>query len=54
MMNNWLEGYAYKISISVWIFAVAGLGAMSIALLTISFQSVKAAIANPIKNLRSE
>jgi putative ABC transport system permease protein len=54
MMNSWLEGYAYKISISVWIFAIAGLGAMSIALLTISFQSVKAAIANPIKNLRSE
>lgn len=54
MMNSWLQGYTYKIDMSVWIFALAGLGAMSIALLTISFQSVKAAMANPIKNLRSE
>lgn len=54
MMNSWLQGYAYKISISVWVFVMAGLAAMSIALLTISFQSVKAAMANPIKNLRSE
>ncbi len=54
MMNSWLQGYTYKINMSVWIFALAGLGAMSIALLTISFQSVKAAMANPIKNLRSE
>ncbi len=54
MMNSWLQDFNYKISISIWVFAMAGLGAMSIALLTISFQSVKAAMANPIKNLRSE
>jgi putative ABC transport system permease protein len=54
LMDNWLREYAYRTNIAWWIFAVAGAGAMSIALLTISFQAVKAALANPVTSLRSE
>jgi putative ABC transport system permease protein len=53
-MNKWLQDFAYKINISWSVFAIAGLLAIIIAVLTISFQSVKAAIANPVKALRSE
>lgn len=53
-MNKWLQGFAYKVDISWWVFALAGGLALTIALLTISFQSVKAALANPVKALRSE
>lgn len=53
-MNRWLEDFAYRISISGWVFGLAGLVAVGIALLTVSFQSVRAALANPIKSLRSE
>jgi putative ABC transport system permease protein len=53
-MNKWLQGFAYRIHISWWMFAVAGLLAIFIALLTVSFQAIKAAIANPVKSLRSE
>ena len=54
MMNNWLQNYKYRISVNAWIFLAAGISAMLIALITISFQSVKAAIANPVKSLRNE
>lgn len=53
-MNNWLNDYAYRAPISWWIFALAAVLAILIALLTVSFQAIKAAIANPIKSLRSE
>ncbi len=53
-MNKWLQNFGYRINISGWIFGIAGLLAVSIALLTISFQAIKAAIANPVKSLRSE
>lgn len=53
-VNRWLQDFVYKIDISWWMFAVAGLGAILIALLTVSFQSVKAALDNPVKSLRSE
>ncbi|WP_429398996.1 ABC transporter permease [Mucilaginibacter lappiensis] len=53
-MSLWLQDFAYRTSISWWIFAAAGLGAILIALITVSFQSVKAALANPVKSLRSE
>ena len=53
-MSKWLEDFAYRINISVWVFVVAGICAIAIALLTISFQSIKAALANPVKSLRSE
>ncbi|MET3981561.1 putative ABC transport system permease protein [Mucilaginibacter sp. UYP25] len=51
---NWLQGFAYRVDISWWIFLLSGLSAVTIALVTISFQSVKAAMANPVKSLRSE
>jgi putative ABC transport system permease protein len=54
LMNRWLQDFAYKISLSWWIFALAGLLAIGIALLTVSFQSIKAALMNPVKSLRSE
>jgi putative ABC transport system permease protein len=53
-MNRWLQGFAYKVDIEWWVFALAGLLAVGIALLTVSFQSVKAALMNPVKSLRSE
>jgi len=53
-MNNWLRGYAYRIGISAWVFVLAGLLAILIALITISFQSIKTAIANPVNSLRTE
>ena len=53
-MNRWLQNYVYRIDISWWLFAAGGLGALFIALATVSFQAIKAAIANPVKSLRSE
>ncbi|PIB30795.1 acetylornithine deacetylase [Maribacter sp. 4U21] len=53
-MNKWLESFAYKVTIDLWVFAIAGIVAVSIALFTVSFQAVKAAIANPVKSLRTE
>ncbi|WP_128546999.1 ABC transporter permease [Larkinella soli] len=54
VMNLWLQEFAYKITIEWWMFALAGLTAVAIALLTVSFQSIKAALINPVKSLRSE
>ncbi len=54
MTSNWLEGFAYKIDLQWWYFIGAGLLTMVIALLTVSFQSVKAALMNPVESLRSE
>ncbi|MEM1121461.1 MAG: ABC transporter permease [Bacteroidota bacterium] len=53
-MDFWLKDFAYRIEVQWWIFAVAGIGAISIAFLTVSLQSVKAAFANPVKSLKSE
>ena len=53
-MNDWLQDYAYKIDISWWMFVIAGVVAICIALITVSFQAIKAAIANPVKSLRTE
>ncbi len=53
-MDKWLADFAYRITISWWIFALAGVSATLIALLTVSWQSIKAAMANPVKSLRSE
>jgi len=53
-MHKWLQNFVYKINIDVWIFFTAGLLAVLIALFTISFQSIKAAIANPVQSLRTE
>ncbi len=53
-MQHWLEGYTYRISIQWWVFALAGGLALFITLVTVSFQSIKSAIANPVKSLRTE
>jgi len=53
-MHGWLQSYAYRIPIQWWVFAAAGLIAISIALLTVSFQAIRAALANPVDSLRSE
>ncbi len=53
-MNRWLDSFYYRITITWWTFAVAGVLAMMLALLTVSFQSIKAALSNPVKNLRTE
>ncbi|HWJ93038.1 MAG TPA: FtsX-like permease family protein, partial [Flavisolibacter sp.] len=53
-MNTWLQDFAYRVEISWWIFVVAGSIAIFIALATISFQAIRAAITNPMKNLRTE
>jgi ABC-type antimicrobial peptide transport system permease subunit len=53
-MHNWLQDYAYRISISWWLFAAGGFAALIIALATIGFQAIKAASANPVNCLRSE
>lgn len=53
-MSKWLQSFAYRINISWWIFVIAGLTAILIALITVSFQSIKAAVANPVKSLRTE
>lgn len=54
MMFNWLKDYSYKITIQWWVFALAGLLVLMIALVTVSFQSIRAAISNPVKSLRTE
>jgi len=53
-MNKWLQDFAFRIDLSWWIFAVTGLIALTIALITLSFQAIKAALSNPVKSLRTE
>jgi putative ABC transport system permease protein len=53
-MNQWLQNFAYRIEMSWWMFALAGSLALVIALLTVSWQAVRAAIANPVESLRYE
>jgi putative ABC transport system permease protein len=53
-MNRWLEDYQYRITIGWWMFAAAALLVVCIAFITVSFQSIKAALANPAKSLRTE
>ena len=54
MMNKWLEHFAYRTTIGWEVYAIAGFSAFLIAIVTVSFQSVRAALANPVKSLRSE
>jgi ABC-type antimicrobial peptide transport system permease subunit len=53
-MKTWLQGFDYRIGVSWWVFVLSGMSAILIALITVSFQAVKAAIANPVASLRSE
>ncbi len=54
LMHQWLQGFAYRVAVDWWIFALATLAAIVVAFITISFQSIKAALVNPVKSLRSE
>ena len=54
VMEKWLQEFAYRISIEWWMFLLSGCIAILIALITVSFQAIKAAIANPVKSLRTE
>lgn len=54
VMDHWLQNYPYRIELSIWVFAIAGLSVLFIALATVSYQAIKAAIANPVKSLRTE
>ena len=54
LMHGWLQNYQYRSEISWWIFGVAGVGILVITLLTVSFQSIKAALMNPVKSLKAE
>ncbi|QKJ30092.1 ABC transporter permease [Mucilaginibacter mali] len=53
-VNKWLQSFVYKVDVNVWVFVLAGIIAIGIALITISFQTIKAAVANPVKSLRNE
>jgi putative ABC transport system permease protein len=53
-MNRWLQDFAYRTSLDWWVFALAGIIGLFIAVVTISFQAIKAALANPVKSLRTE
>jgi putative ABC transport system permease protein len=53
-MHQWLKGFAYRVALSWWMFALAGVLAILIALITVSFQAIRAAVANPVRSLRSE
>jgi putative ABC transport system permease protein len=54
LMHKWLLDFAYRTEINGWVFAFAGVAAVFIALMTVSFQAIKAAVANPVNSLRTE
>jgi ABC-type antimicrobial peptide transport system permease subunit len=54
IMHNWLENYQYRVDLSLWVFVIAACSALFITILTVSFHAIKAAIANPVKSLRTE
>ena len=54
LMYNWLQNYSYRAPIQWWVFAMAGVVSILIAIITVSYQAIKAAIANPVKSLRTE
>jgi len=53
-MQQWIQKFAYRTDISIWVFVAAGAGALVVTLCTVSFQAIKAAVANPVKSLRME
>jgi len=53
-MNKWLSDFPYRVEISWWLFVVSGIVALAVAIITISLHTIRAAIANPVKSLRSE
>jgi putative ABC transport system permease protein len=53
-MTEWLQSFAYRIELQWWVFLIAGLGALLIAMISVSYQSLKAAVANPVESLKNE
>jgi len=53
-MNKWLQNFAYRVNIGIWVFVLSASLALIIALVTVSYQSIKAALANPVESLRYE
>jgi putative ABC transport system permease protein len=53
-MDRWLADYAYRVTLDGWLFALVGVGVLAVAVLTVSGQATRAALANPVKSLRSE
>jgi putative ABC transport system permease protein len=53
-MHKWLEAFAYKVPVTWWLFAAAGALSLAIALVTVSFQAIKAVLTNPVKSLKAE
>jgi putative ABC transport system permease protein len=54
VMNKWLQSFAYRVDFSWWVFVLAGLIALAVALMTVSWQAIRAALANPVESLRYE
>ena len=54
LMEKWLQDFEYKVEISWWIFALSGVSAIVVALLTVSYQAIRAAIMDPVKSLKTE
>jgi ABC-type antimicrobial peptide transport system permease subunit len=54
IMHEWIQKYSYRTNLSPWIFIIAGMGALGITIFTVSFQSIKAALSNPVESLRIE
>ena len=54
LMSRWLQDFTYRIDIDWWVFALAGLIAVAIAILTVSYQAIKSALMNPVKSLKTE
>jgi putative ABC transport system permease protein len=54
LARQWLQNFAYRVAVNGWVFVIAGLSAIGLALATVSYQSIRAALANPIRSLRSE
>jgi putative ABC transport system permease protein len=54
LAHRWLQDFAFRVGIDIWVFVLAGLGAIGLALVTVSYQSIRAAMANPVKSLKAD
>ena len=54
LMHHWLDNFAYRVGLNIWIFLLAGLSAVVLALVTVGYHTIRAALADPVKSLKSE